>query len=247
MIEAIEKREAKCHPDLLPTLDLYVKKIKECVMFDGGDVDDLPPFSPALCKREFIKLPFPKIMIEMSGYDTIEQTTRCIMWALCEQHGDSIEIEFFLLFDKNTIVLTGHGSWLFFYHDKDIIVEFTLADFPGMTKLTKSVRIMTGRVIQFLSALNCSNTFLQNNSPSEKIQKKRVRNGKLPFFEYKTLHIKINDVKNKNSSGVGTHASPRVHLRRGYIRKLPSGETTWVQACVVGDRSKGFIQKDYKI
>ena len=96
--------------------------------------------------------------------------------------------------------------------------------------------------------LNCKNIETRTEAPSAKLNKKRERNGKIPFFEYKTLHIKPGKT---NASGSGAiisdRNSPRVHIRRGHIRTLPSGETTWVQACVVGDGSKGFIQKDYRI
>ena len=46
--------------------------------------------------------------------------------------------------------------------------------------------------------------------------------------------------------GGGTHASPRVHLRRGHIRKIADGRTVWVQACVVGSKH-GMVLKDYKL
>lgn len=245
LIEAIESGNVVCHQDMRPSLGLYSEKIKECVMFDGGEMEDLPLFSVALCTRDFIKLPFNKIMIEMRGHDDSDHASKGILWALCVQHGESIEIEFFLYSEK-TFILTGHGAWLFSYPEKDDVKFFTLVNLSRMAAMTKSRQIWAGRVLQFLSALNCSNTFLQNNTPSEKIQKKRIKNGKLPFFEYKTLHIKISAVKNKTASGLGTHASPRVHLRRGHIRHLEN-KHVWVQPCVVGSKQSGIIYKDYAL
>ncbi len=50
-----------------------------------------------------------------------------------------------------------------------------------------------------------------------------------------------------NSSGpVRTHASPRLHWRRGHIRRYQN-KTTWVEATLVGKSSNGVLVHDYKI
>ena len=83
--------------------------------------------------------------------------------------------------------------------------------------------------------------------PPEKLNKSRIKKGKTPFFSYKVLTInsqKGNAPSNSNSKG--SHSSPRIHLRRGHIRKLES-KTVWVNACVVGDKKKGAVNKDYQV
>ena len=45
----------------------------------------------------------------------------------------------------------------------------------------------------------------------------------------------------------GTHASPRLHDRRGHWRTTASGKRVWVKDCKVGDASRGVVFKDYKI
>lgn len=45
----------------------------------------------------------------------------------------------------------------------------------------------------------------------------------------------------------GTHASPRLHDRRGHWRTYASGKKGWVKECKVGSPSKGIVFKDYKI
>jgi len=92
--------------------------------------------------------------------------------------------------------------------------------------------------------MNCSNVELVNNIPS-KLKQSRIKKGKSPLFEFKTLHIKQNTKKNIQQ-GNGTHKSPRVHLRRGHIRRLPTGTTTWVQPCMVGS-ADGIVHKDYTV
>ncbi|GAV19920.1 hypothetical protein MMIC_P0879 [Mariprofundus micogutta] len=64
-------------------------------------------------------------------------------------------------------------------------------------------------------------------------------------FEYRILTIKGR--KTYEGGGAGSHRSPRLHLRRGHIRKLPTGKTTWVSSCAVGSGKRGVIQKDYSV
>ena len=100
--------------------------------------------------------------------------------------------------------------------------------------------------VNFMAALACSNSVAMDAPPpSPKLNAKRRKAGKTPFFTYKILTISGNSPQNSEAGG-GTHGSPRVHLRRGHIRRLPE-KTVWVNACVVGDKSKGLIQKDYKV
>lgn len=45
----------------------------------------------------------------------------------------------------------------------------------------------------------------------------------------------------------GTHASPRFHIRRHHIRKLPNGTLKFVRQCFVGDKDRGVVQKTYQV
>lgn len=69
--------------------------------------------------------------------------------------------------------------------------------------------------------------------------------GKAPLFSWHT--VKIEPPKPKQEPQCGTHASPRLHDRRGHLRRLKNGKTCWVRACKVGDASKGVIFKDYEV
>lgn len=106
---------------------------------------------------------------------------------------------------------------------------------------------MASKCFYTLAAISCSNVELVDNVKYKK--KSNGRKGKgLPLYSYKTLHINPNKTNARNiSDNIGTHASPRLHLRRGHIRKLPSGLTTWVQSCMVGTQDNGIIEKDYVV
>lgn len=107
---------------------------------------------------------------------------------------------------------------------------------------------LVGVVLRMMAVIACSNVELIDNVKySYKKKHGKVRKG-LPLYTYKTLHIKPSATQTKNiSDSIGTHASPRLHLRRGHIRELQSGETTWVQSCMVGTKDNGIVEKEYSI
>lgn len=97
----------------------------------------------------------------------------------------------------------------------------------------------------FLFAINCKNVLAKENKIDEKLQKARAKRGKKPLFSYWTLEL--TDTKTEQGASLGgSHASPRLHLRRGHPRQFKPGEWTWVQPCVVGNKSLGMVHKDYK-
>lgn len=107
----------------------------------------------------------------------------------------------------------------------------------------RGIHTMTYGVKAFLSALHCSNVRRQEHAPDVKLQKARARRGKAPLFSYWTLQL--DGKSDRGADHGGTHASPRVHLRRGHPRQYAPGKWTWVQAHAVGNRAAGIVHKDY--
>ena len=77
------------------------------------------------------------------------------------------------------------------------------------------------------------------------MNRKRMMKGKRPLFVWHT--VTIGPRPEPQGSKGGTHASPRLHDRRGHWRTTASGKRVWVRDCKVGDASKGVVFKDYKI
>ena len=75
--------------------------------------------------------------------------------------------------------------------------------------------------------------------------RRKVQQGKLPTYDWTTVWIEPS--KPRQDPKGGTHASPRLHDRRGHLRKLKTGKNVWVKSCKVGDASKGTIFHDYAI
>lgn len=79
---------------------------------------------------------------------------------------------------------------------------------------------------------------------------KREKRNQPAYCEYKeaVLGNFRKEYVNKGEVLGGTHASPKMHLRRGHWRRKPrQQEKIWVRASVVGDPSKGIVIKEYKV
>jgi hypothetical protein len=100
--------------------------------------------------------------------------------------------------------------------------------------------------IQACSALNCANVETGDVPPVAALNAKRAASGKVPFFTYKVLQLAPGGHV-AATAGDGTHASPRMHLRRGHLRRLPN-KTIWVRAAMVNSGSVGgVVIKDYAV
>lgn len=101
-------------------------------------------------------------------------------------------------------------------------------------------------ITALIEVLSCKNVLTNETPPPAPLNKKRLAKGKPPFFEYKTLLLDPSEASSPTATLGGTHASPRVHLRRGHIRRLPN-RNIWVNAAVVGNRQSGMVLKDYAV
>lgn len=101
-------------------------------------------------------------------------------------------------------------------------------------------------VAAFVTLLNCNNIKRINVEPPRALNKARGRRGKMPLYSYWTLDIDLASSRSGSYLG-GTHASPRLHLRRGHPRQLRAGKWCWVNPHVVGKKELGIVAKDYRL
>lgn len=107
--------------------------------------------------------------------------------------------------------------------------------------LRDEITVLSG----FLNALSCSNVHVSN---SDVPKARRKIKSALPFDSYHVLTIDTPSDSLHGSSTAGGHRSPREHLRRGHIRRLPDSRRIWVNAAVVGaGRGAGVVTKDYAV
>ena len=108
------------------------------------------------------------------------------------------------------------------------------------------VRGVLAGVGAWLKALSPDSLAYKPTARKSHINSKRAAKGKGPIlFDWHTVHV--TPAKQKRDYKGGTHASPRLHDRRGHWRKYPSGKVGWVKNCKVGDASKGVVFKDYEV
>ena len=117
-------------------------------------------------------------------------------------------------------------------------VDVTEDKHKEFTGLLSGVAAST--LLNFLNALACSNVHTEKlplRKPSKTL-------GALPFDEYHVLTID-RPAGTGNGHAGGSHRSPREHLRRGHIRRLPTGSKIWVNAAVINAGAGGKIRKQY--
>ena len=133
----------------------------------------------------------------------------------------------------------------FMRHNPDGSVEFAFKRIDVTEeKYKKDMDVLAGcaadTLLNFLNALACSNVHTEK-LPSRKPSKTL---GALPFDEYHVLTID-RPAGTGNGHAGGSHRSPREHLRRGHIRRLPTGSKIWVNAAVINAGAGGKIRKQY--
>lgn len=130
--------------------------------------------------------------------------------------------------------------------------EKTLAMYGGDREKTYAQIMIDSRdetmmLVQACSVINCANVTTAQVDPPSASNKKRQEKGKQPFFSYKILQLsdERRDV-GKGGAG-GNHASPRMHLRRGHLRRLES-KVVWVRPAMINaGTSAGVVLKDYAV
>lgn len=101
-----------------------------------------------------------------------------------------------------------------------------------------------------LIAMTCNNVRSADNPPPVALNKKRQKAGKPPLFTYKTLHVISGEREashDPRADNAEAKRSPRLHFRRGHVRRIGDGRITWVQQCMVGNRRLGVVEKAYAL
>lgn len=75
--------------------------------------------------------------------------------------------------------------------------------------------------------------------------RRKIAQGKQPSYEWRTVVIEPRQARAEGLGG--THASPRLHDRRGHLRRLRSGKNVWVRPHKVGSAELGTVFHDYEV
>ena len=106
---------------------------------------------------------------------------------------------------------------------------------------------------QRLAILSLNRNYFYNVKIPLKVQRKRVKKGRYPNYEYKVLILDKGAkilVPPEQRQHFLKKTPPRTHLRRGHVRRYKSGKFVWVHSCIVNSRVEhtlGRISKDYEV
>jgi hypothetical protein len=97
-----------------------------------------------------------------------------------------------------------------------------------------------------LALLNTRDIVLEATAFPRAERRRREREGEQALSPYHV--VKIPHVfRTHDASSGGTHASPRLHLRRGHVRTLETGKKIWIKPFMVGDAARGVVDKHYVV
>lgn len=102
-----------------------------------------------------------------------------------------------------------------------------------------------GAVVQACHALRAGAQLAERTEPSRARRKKFEKRG-VEGFTYHILKT-LSHAREHSREGLGTHVSPRFHVRRAHIRKLSSGALAFVRQCFVGEKKTGVVHKHYAV
>jgi hypothetical protein len=203
---------------------------ESAMCFDIGDVDD---YDGIRIVKELCVLPFDTCWFEIDCHDGDKQWVVC---ALVYKGDFGVRI---IGFRKKL----GQWSLLFFAGFDEFLAPLGFVIPESEKGCLQQAAVVRSKLAVFLTAMSCKNVQRACVTPSEKLQKARKKRGKKPLFSYWVLEL--NGKKDPSAPLGGTHASPRLHLRRGHPREYAPGKWTWVTESIVGNKAMGMIHKDY--
>lgn len=206
---------------------------EEMMWFDAGRLS--PTEAIRVPADLMMNLPFPKTAI--ATIDT--KGVKVVLWLIA---GDgSVTV--------GGATLHNHYAGIF----GESLSPFTYFATPeGMRYISKGEEVTAEDVkagfrivVACLMKIQSESSAYQPTVPNTFINKKRLKKGKLPLFDWHTVTIERSSAQRAPAGG--THASPRLHDRRGHWRKHPTGKRVWVKPCKVGDARLGIVFKDYLV
>ena len=222
-----------CDEDFNEILRICGRVGPNAICFDMGDVDELPDSAPIY---EIVKEPFENCWFEFNFTHTDAKKITLGMLVVARE-----EIKIISFRRKR-------GQWLI----RGVLFTDSLSNWdkfeiiPALDVVVKELEQHKLVLSTFLSALHCNNVEKVEHKPDLKLQKARKKRGKMSIFSHWTLQLTLPKGQQVDNNNIGTHASPRVHLRRGHPRQYAPGRFTWIQPCVVG-KGKGIVTKDYVV
>ena len=227
--------------------------------------DDILRMVEEFKEVEAIRLPFPKLTIitgEKIDFDSLVAENRSSVvsrsytqdgsvnmfycYIMSEQpHGIDVDIFMGKENDKSGML---YIATAIIVHDGTKLQFITEDNGIETVKTTFGTCLGSAVAAIYMMTMGKNNFYMSVPTPEEAAtNRKRISKGKKPLIEFKVATIEGKRTM-RSSTPYGTHASPRLHWRRGHWRTITkSGKKTWIAPMEVGDEGNGRVIKTYAI
>lgn len=121
----------------------------------------------------------------------------------------------------------------------------------ALARLSLDIRDETCTALSFCLTVNASNVERRRIEAPVKLNKKRLAHQRVPFYDSWVLELgrKSTGAHAEGVEGAGPSGreAPRMHLRRGHLRRLGPERICFVRATTVGSPRQGVVDKSYRI
>ncbi len=257
------------HKKLLSPLIIYSQK------FHLGDVSDIRDIAghlggkPLFQNKSFLKLPFPVCWFDYSNTSILFQKKK----------------HYQLTNSKEAVLVDGREPdklWVFaisYYAEFSSWIPLPVTAEIYINNYGENVRLSTIKgsiqdksdelkkhlfsdfslnleMLELtLKLLSCKNIQSEIIKAPDVLNKKRIRNGKQPIFDYHVLNVVVPSKKRGCANKSAPLSHNRVHLCRGHFKEYTQdhplfGKYTglyWWQPHVRGQNKDGIVMKDYNV
>jgi len=252
LVEVLESPGGWGHPALNNNVPIWAREVRGAVKIYGGLAADLPRFPVDGFPDGNIKLPFPLVLVEyvvpmhMAGDSQEADVT---LFAICRQQDGKVSVTFLSNHGSDRWGVVG-GCTLECRGSAGVLPHSYVHSGPVSVEHETAIYNASQGLYWVLGAMSCSNVALVDQAPPDALNRKRSKSGKVPLFTYKTLHIVTDRDRTKRTArenDTEARQSPRLHLRRGHIRRLDEARMIWVQPAMVGDPERGKVVNAYAL
>lgn len=219
---------------MTPLVAEFAKITADAETWHWFDAGNIPEIVEAAIDAELFALPYPRTTFV--GVDT-DGSKFCVALIAGENHvsvaGRYDTGSFAAHIEPFSYINTDEGLRIYGGKDKEP---------PPRAHYMLVIALIT----RFVQGLRKPSVAYVPTATKSLINSKRAAKGKGPLlFDWHTVFIAPTQAKREAQGG--SHASPRMHDRRGHWRTYRSGKRGWVKNCKVGDASRGVIFKDYRV
>ena len=223
------------------------------VIVESHFTEDVGSMVERFKEVDAIKLPFPKMTV-ITGERSEDSDGRITISSSLNQNGevnfiygyflsqtpDGIDVDMMMARQDRSMILIHTATIV---HDGEQLRFLYDDSEPRMAKYIHSAITAI-----YMMTMSKNNFYMSVPTPEEAAtNRKRISKGKKPLIEFKVATIEGKKTM-LSSTPHGTHASPRLHWRRGHWRTMTkSGKKTWIAPMEVGDEDNGRVIKTYAI